>query len=105
MEAVVPRYGWFRHLNPVRTSDSCSYKHFQRFALKGPFNKKENAFIFIMASSAGNVAMATEVLATRALFYGIVPKGLAPMFLLISSQFLGYAIAGLMRREFSKHIL
>ncbi len=103
-EAVIPRYGWFRHLNPVRTSDSCSYRHFKRFAVKGPFNKKENAFIFIMASSAGNVAMATEVLATRALFYGIVPKGLAPMFLLTSSQFLGYAIAGLMRREFSKHI-
>ena len=105
MEAVVPRYGWFRHLNPVRTPDSCSYGHCKRFSLKGPFNKKENAFIVIMASSAGNVAMATEVLAARALYYSIVPKGLAPIFLLMSSQFLGYAIAGLMRREFSKHIL
>jgi len=58
-----------------------------------------------MASSAGNVAMATEVLAARELYYSIVLKGLAPMFLLISSQFLGYAIAGLMRREFSSSIL
>jgi hypothetical protein len=58
-----------------------------------------------MTSSAGNVAMATQVLATRALYYNIVPKGLAPVVLLISSQFLGYAIAGLMRREFSEHIL
>jgi len=53
-----------------------------------------------MASSAANVAMATEVIAARALFYGILPKGLAPMFLLSATQFLGYGIAGLMRREF-----
>jgi uncharacterized membrane protein len=70
------------------------------FALKGPFNKKENAFIIVMASSAANVAMATEVIAARALFYDILPKGLAPMFLLSTTQLLGYGIAGLMRREF-----
>lgn len=101
MEAVVPRFGWFRYLNPVRISHSCSYTYRKCFALKGPFNKKENAFIIVMASSAANVAMATEVFAAQALFYKIMPKGLAPMFLLTSTQFLGYGIAGLMRREFS----
>jgi len=100
MEAVVPRFGWFRYLNPVCVSSSCSYICHKYFALKGPFNKKENAFIIVMASSAANVAMATEVIAARALFYGILPKGLAPMFLLSATQFLGYGIAGLMRREF-----
>jgi hypothetical protein len=98
MEAVVPRFGWFRYLNPVRVSHSCSYTYRKYFALKGPFNKKENAFIIVMASSAANVAMATEVFAAQALFYKIVPKGLAPMILLTSTQFLGYGIAGLMRR-------
>ena len=78
-----------------------SYRHCTYFALKGPFNKKENAFIVIMASSAANSAMGTEVLAARVLFYKIVPKGLTPMFLVIASQFLGYGIAGLMRRTFS----
>ena len=100
MEAVVPRFGWFRYLNPVRIIYSCSYTRHIDSALKGPFNKKENAFIIVMASSAANVAMATEVFAARALFYNILPKGLPPMFLLTATQLLGYGIAGLMRREF-----
>jgi hypothetical protein len=58
-----------------------------------------------MASSAANVAMSTEVFAAQALFYNIVPKGLAPMILLTATQFLGYGIAGLMRREFSSAYL
>jgi hypothetical protein len=105
MEAVIPRYGWFRYLNPVCTFYSCSHEHHKYVALKGPFNKKENAFIVIMANSAATSAMATEVLAARVLFYKILPKGLAPMLLIAASQLLGYGIAGLMRRKLSLRAL
>jgi hypothetical protein len=33
--------------------------------LQGPFNKKENAFIVIMASASANSALGTEVLAVQ----------------------------------------
>ncbi|KAI0268601.1 OPT oligopeptide transporter [Gloeopeniophorella convolvens] len=79
MEAIIPRWGWFRYLNP------------------GPFNKKENAFIVIMASAAANSALGTEVLAVQRLFYNITPNAAASIFLLFSSQLLGYGIGGLMR--------
>lgn len=79
MEAFIPRWGWFRYLNP------------------GPFNKKENVFIVIMASAAANSALGTEVLAVQRLFYNITPNGAASIFLLFSSQLLGYGIGGLMR--------
>ncbi|KAF8271274.1 OPT oligopeptide transporter [Lactarius quietus] len=79
MEAFIPCWGWFRYLNP------------------GPFNKKENAFIVIMASAAANSALGTEVLAVQRLFYNITPNGASSIFLLFSSQLLGYGIGGLMR--------
>ncbi|ETW81029.1 oligopeptide transporter [Heterobasidion irregulare TC 32-1] len=79
METVIPRRGWFRYLNP------------------GPFNKKENAFIVIMASAAANSALGTEVLAVQRLYYNITPNPGASIFLLFSSQLLGYGIGGLMR--------
>ncbi|KAF7973862.1 hypothetical protein HWV62_14070 [Athelia sp. TMB] len=79
MEAVIPRKGIFRYLNPH------------------PFNKKENAFIVIMASAAANSALATEVLAVQRLYYNITPNAGASIFLLFSSQLLGYGLGGLMR--------
>ncbi|KAH8985991.1 OPT oligopeptide transporter protein-domain-containing protein [Lactarius hatsudake] len=79
MEALIPTWGWFRYLNP------------------GPFNKKENAFIVIMSSAAANSALGTEVLAVQRLFYNITPNGAASIFLLFSSQLLGFGIGGLMR--------
>ncbi|KAI0249949.1 OPT oligopeptide transporter protein-domain-containing protein [Lactifluus subvellereus] len=79
METVIPRTGWFRYLNP------------------GPFHKKENAFIVIMASAAAHSAMGTQVLAVQRLFYNITPNGVISILLLFSSQLLGYGIGGLMR--------
>jgi len=63
----------------------------------GPFNKKELAFILIMASAAATSALATETLAVQRLFYNITPNPAASVFLLFSSQFIGYGIAGVMR--------
>ncbi|KAJ8581552.1 OPT superfamily oligopeptide transporter [Rhizopogon salebrosus TDB-379] len=79
METFIPRRGLFRYLNP------------------GPFNKKENAFVVIMASASANSALGTEVLAVQRLYYNITPNPAASMFLLFSSQLLGYGIGGMMR--------
>ncbi|KAG1891164.1 OPT oligopeptide transporter protein-domain-containing protein [Suillus subluteus] len=79
METFIPRHGLLRYLNP------------------GPFNKKENAFIIIMCSAAANSALATEVLAVQRLYYNIIPNAGSSIFLLFSSQLLGYGIGGLMR--------
>ncbi|KAG1756630.1 OPT oligopeptide transporter protein-domain-containing protein [Suillus paluster] len=79
METFIPRLGLFRYLNP------------------GPFNKKENAFIIIMSSAAANSALATEVLAVQRLYYNITPNAGSSIFLLFSSQLLGYGIGGMMR--------
>lgn len=79
METFIPRRGLLRYLNP------------------GPFNKKENAFIIIMSSAAANSALATEVLAVQRLYYNITPNAGSSIFLLFSSQLLGYGIGGLMR--------
>jgi hypothetical protein len=56
METFIPRRGLLRYLNP------------------GPFNKKENAFIVIMASASANSALGTEVLAVQRLYYNITPN-------------------------------
>ncbi|GLB40284.1 putative oligopeptide transporter [Lyophyllum shimeji] len=76
-DAVIPTHGIFRYLNPH------------------PFNKKENAFLVIMASAAANSALGTEVLAVQRLFYNIDPNSGASIFLLFSSQLLGYGIGDL----------
>ncbi|KAF8206246.1 OPT oligopeptide transporter protein-domain-containing protein [Mycena galopus ATCC 62051] len=75
MENLIPTFGLFGYLNPH------------------PFNKKENAFIVIMASAAANSALATEVLAVQRLYYNITPNAGASIFLLFSSQLAGYGIA------------
>ncbi|KAF8136746.1 OPT oligopeptide transporter [Boletus edulis] len=79
METFIPRHGLFRYLNPH------------------PFNKKENAFVIIMASAAANSALATEVLAVQRLYYNITPNAATSIFLLFSSQLLGYGIGGILR--------
>ncbi|KAF8833285.1 OPT superfamily oligopeptide transporter [Paxillus ammoniavirescens] len=79
METFIPRRGLLRYLNPH------------------PFNKKENAFIIIMASAAANSALGTEVLAVQRLYYNLTPNAAASVFLLFSSQLLGYGIGGVMR--------
>jgi hypothetical protein len=66
---------------------------------QGPFNKKENAMIVIMASAAANSALATEVLAVQRLFYNITPNPVSSIFLLFSSQLIGLGIGGILRRE------
>ena len=63
------------------------------------FNSKEHLAVVIMASSASGAAYATEVLATQKLFYGIIPNAVVAILLLLSSQLLGYGMAGVLRKS------
>jgi hypothetical protein len=63
------------------------------------FNSKEHLAIVIMSSSASGAAYATEVLATQKLYYNIVPNAVVAILLLLSSQLLGYGMAGVLRKS------
>ena len=62
-----------------------------------PFNSKEHAFIVIMASAAATNSVSTEILAAQRLYYNENPNPAAAVFLVFSSQLLGFGIAGLLR--------
>jgi len=79
MSILIPRKGIFKWLNPA------------------PFNSKEHAAIIIMSSSAATCALATEILAAQKLYYPTSPSGGTAIFMLFSSQLIGYGFAGLNR--------
>ncbi|SJX64286.1 related to OPT1-High-affinity glutathione transporter [Sporisorium reilianum f. sp. reilianum] len=80
MSAVIPRKGRIgKYLNPF------------------PFNLKEHSAITLMASAGTQSALATEALAAQQLFYGGYPSKAAGIFLVCSSQLLGFTVAGLLR--------
>ncbi|KAI9642621.1 hypothetical protein NHQ30_009426 [Ciborinia camelliae] len=68
-----------------------------RFLNPQPFNSKEHGFIVIMASASATNAVSTEILAAQRLYYNMDPSPGAAIFLVISSQLLGFGIAGLLR--------
>lgn len=63
----------------------------------GPFNAKEHAAISLMSSAATQSALATEALSAQQLFYGGYPNHAAAVFIVLSSQLIGFGIAGLLR--------
>jgi hypothetical protein len=63
----------------------------------GPFNIKEHVSITIMASTASSSALAISIFAAQDLYYHIRPNPAVGIFTLISSQLLGYGLAGVMR--------
>ncbi|TLD29496.1 putative phospholipid-transporting ATPase [Venturia nashicola] len=64
----------------------------------GPFNKKEHAAICIMCAASANTPEAMAVLAVQKLYYNITPSPAVGIFLILSTQMLGYGIAGLLRK-------
>lgn len=74
-----------------------------RFLNPHQFNIKEHLAITIMANSASISALGIEVIAAERLFYGKRLSSGISIFLLLSSQFLGYGIAGLMRKTMVSH--
>ncbi|KAJ3142506.1 hypothetical protein HK100_002572 [Physocladia obscura] len=61
------------------------------------FNKKEHALIVITANTAGSAALANELIASMYLFYNTVIPTWTGIFLVLSSQILGYGFAGFFR--------
>lgn len=61
------------------------------------FNSKEHAAIIIMSSTAANAPLAVEVLAVTKLYYDKQINGFVGMLLTLSSQMVGYGVAGIMR--------
>jgi len=68
-----------------------------RFFNPHDFNAKEHAAITLMASAASQTALSTEALAAQQLFYGGFPSRAAAVFITLSSQLIGYGMAGLLR--------
>ncbi|SPQ22322.1 ba9f9298-0c3e-4ebf-8cd9-b40bdfe8c54c [Thermothielavioides terrestris] len=64
----------------------------------GPFNIKEHAVIVVMASVSFSVAYATDIILAQKVFYKQDFGVLWQLLLVVSTQSLGYGIAGMMRR-------
>lgn len=64
----------------------------------GPFNIKEHAIIVVMASVAFSVAYATDIILAQLVFYKQNFGLTFQLLLTISTQSLGYGIAGMMRK-------
>lgn len=64
----------------------------------GPFNIKEHAIIVVMASVSFSVAYATDIILAQLVFYKQDFGLTFQMLLTISTQSLGYGIAGIMRK-------
>ncbi|KAF5655389.1 peptide transporter [Fusarium sp. NRRL 25303] len=77
---IIPRWGRIgRLLNP------------------GPWNRKEHTAAVLMASAASVSALSTEALTVQKLWYGGYPSVAAGIFVTLSSQLIGYGVAGMMR--------
>lgn len=82
-------------------------RQYNTFGLKwslnpGPFNIKEHAIIVVMASVSFSVAYATDIILAQKVFYK-QDFGIGWQFMLtISTQSLGYGIAGIMRSFLGK---
>lgn len=78
-------------------------RQFNTFGLKwslnpGPFNIKEHSIIVVMASVSFSAAYATDILLAQIAFYQQDFGILFQLMLVISTQSIGYGIAGMMRK-------
>ncbi|KAI0480752.1 oligopeptide transporter [Xylariaceae sp. FL0804] len=62
------------------------------------FNSKEHLVVTIMGASASYSALGMELMSVERLYYGKELSAAVSIFMLFSSQILGYGLAGLMRR-------
>jgi hypothetical protein len=68
----------------------------------GPFNVKEHSVIVIMASVGLNVANASDIIVTQMVYYKKEFGLLYQVLMMMSTQTLGYGMAGLMRKSLGK---
>ena len=83
-------------------------KKFRTFGISwslnpGPFNVKEHSVIVVMAGVSFSVAYATDIILAQLVFYNQDFGTVFQLLLTISTQSLGYGIAGVMRRYLGKH--
>lgn len=71
----------------------------------GPFNIKEHSIIVVMAGVSFSVAYATDIILAQLVFYKQNFGMTFQLLLTISTQSLGYGIAGMMRRFLGNHTL
>ncbi|KAF9275028.1 hypothetical protein BGZ68_000172 [Mortierella alpina] len=64
----------------------------------GPFNIKEHALIGISVSTAANAAYATHILSATDLYLNYRVNALGALLLIITTQSVGYGMAGMLRR-------
>ncbi|RKP10409.1 OPT oligopeptide transporter protein-domain-containing protein [Thamnocephalis sphaerospora] len=64
----------------------------------GPFNMKEHALIIACANSASAVAYAVDIIVVRRIFYQVDRGFLGGLLLVLTTQCLGYGLAGICRR-------
>src|SRR6478735_991423 len=77
---IIPRWGRIgRLLNP------------------GPWNRKQHNAAVLMSSAASLSALSTEAFTVQKLWYGGYPDQAAGIFITLSSQLIGYGVAGMMR--------
>jgi OPT family small oligopeptide transporter len=91
MERVVPGPS---ELAIFKTRDN----RFWRFLNHGPFNIKEHVAITIMSTTASDSAVAISIFAAQDLYYNVEVNAAVGIFTLISSQLIGYGLAGLARQ-------
>ncbi|CAG8532260.1 24732_t:CDS:10, partial [Gigaspora rosea] len=86
---------WMEKALPTRTFQFKNWK----FSLNpGPFNVKEHVCIFVAAGAGGGSAYATDIIAIKDLFYNTKVNFLNGFLLLMSTQILGYGLAGFLRK-------
>jgi OPT family small oligopeptide transporter len=71
---------------------------FWRFLNPSPFNIKEHVAITIMSSTAAYAAKSISIFAAQDLYYNVRPNAAVPIFTLISTQLIGYGMAGVLRK-------
>ena len=83
-------------------------KHFHTFGMRwslnpGPFNVKEHSVIVVMANVSFSVAYATDIILAQKVFYKQDFGMVFQLLLTITTQSLGYGIAGTMRKFLGKY--
>jgi len=86
--------GWARHV-PSLTFSLCG-KEFQ--LNHGPFNNKEHTVITIMTAAGASTSYAIEIFLAQEVFYGQFFKWGFQILVIISTQAMGFGLAGAMRR-------
>ncbi|CAJ0639565.1 2381_t:CDS:10 [Entrophospora sp. SA101] len=84
-------------------ADVLPTKQYQIFKWKfslnpGPFNIKEHVCIAVASAAGGGTAYGTDIIAIQQLFYGENANFLMGISLLLSTQMIGYGLAGFLRK-------